>query len=51
MVDEVGCYYCDLEIDKDVKLEEGERGLERWFEGDKENVAGMSWFEFWGCGG
>ncbi|MFN7250524.1 MAG: tetraprenyl-beta-curcumene synthase family protein [Anaerobacillus sp.] len=44
-------YYCDLQVHKHVKKEERVLRLEDWFNGHKEQLPKMSWYEFSACAG
>lgn len=48
---ELAGYYCDLQVHKHVAREERVPRLQSWFNGYKENLPPMSWYEFSACAG
>lgn len=48
---ELGGYYCDLQVHKHIVVEEREEKLQNWFLEHKEYVSNMQWYEFSACAG
>ncbi len=48
---ELGGYYCDLQVYKHVNVEEREELLKNWFHEHEEKVSKMEWYEFSACAG
>jgi tetraprenyl-beta-curcumene synthase len=48
---ELAGYYCDLQVHKHVKPDERVPRLRAWFEGHKNGLPEMSWYEFSACAG
>src|SRR5699024_5495344 len=51
ILQELGGYYCDLQVHKHVKREERERRLQNWFYEHQNKVPQMEWYEFSACSG
>jgi tetraprenyl-beta-curcumene synthase len=48
---ELSGYYCGMQVHKHIRVEERVSRLKNWFEGHKERVPAMHWFEFSACSG
>jgi tetraprenyl-beta-curcumene synthase len=48
---ELAGYYCDLQVNKHVSVHERVPRLQSWFQGHKEHLPEMSWYEFAACTG
>lgn len=44
-------YYCDLQIHKHVKVDERLPRLQTWFDGHRDQIPEMEWYEFSACTG
>ncbi len=44
-------YYCDLQIHKHVEVKERVPRLQTWFDGHRDNIPDMEWYEFSACTG
>lgn len=50
-INQLCCYYTDLQVYKHVKKEEREHLLIKWYEQHKHDLPSMSWYEFSACAG
>lgn len=50
-LEELCGYYCDLQIHKHVQVEERLPRLQSWFDGHRNHIPEMEWYEFSACAG
>ena len=48
---ELAGYYCELQVNKHVRVDERVNRLQTWYESHKDHLPEMSWFEFAACAG